>query len=267
MTQQSLEQISQPQDVSRATQIEQASRTAEVLARVKVAQSCQRSIPQAVAEMRESCQTMAVAQGAFFAYPQGGQTVHGNSIRLAEELARVFGNIDYGLSELRRDDEQGESEMTVWAWDMQSNSRVTRTFIVKHARDTRAGRKKITDLRDIANSNNNAASRQMRECIFKVLPRWFVEQAAETCRETLKKGDGKPLAERVSELVAAFGRGGVTVKQLETHQGREVGKWTERDVADLGVVFQSLAAKEIRRDEVFPPDVVTVDELTGEVES
>jgi hypothetical protein len=49
-----------------------------------------------------------MAETAFYSYPRGGQTVSGASIRFAEELARCWGNIEYGIKELSRDKDKSE---------------------------------------------------------------------------------------------------------------------------------------------------------------
>lgn len=237
--------------VSQATAIEQASRVAEVQARVTVAQACPRNMDRAQVLMREVCTTPALAKRAFFSYPKAGETVEGPSIKLAEELARVFGNIDYGLTELRRDDEAGESEMMAFAWDIEANTRTTRTFIVKHAIDTRKGRKQITELRDITANNNNFGGRAMRECIYKVLPSWFREEAEQLCRDTLAS-DAKP--ENIAAMISAYGKASVTLEQLEAKVGRTRAKWTPQDYGHLTTLYQSLVNREITRDEAFPAD-------------
>lgn len=234
---------------TQATAIEQASRVAEVQARVTVAQAVPRNIDRAQAAMREVCSTPALAQRAFFSYPKAGETVEGPSIKLAEELARVWGNLEFGLSELRRDDETGESEMMAFAWDVQHNTRTTRTFIVKHAIDTRKGRKRLSELRDITANNNNFGGRAMRECIYKVLPSWFRDEAERLCRETLAS---QASPEKIDSMVTAYGKANVTVAQLETKVGRSRSKWTPQDYAQLTTLYQSLANREITRDEAFP---------------
>lgn len=52
--------------------------------------------------------------------------------------------------------------------------------------------------------------------------------------------DGKPLEQRITEMVGAFDGIGVTVEQLEQRFGKKRGKWTAQDVAAAGVVFGSI---------------------------
>ncbi|WKN53800.1 hypothetical protein HJ581_0008310 [Rhodococcus opacus] len=247
--------------VSQATAIEQSRAIAEVQAAVLVAQQNRRSKPIAVEEMRDSTAQKSVAERAFFSFPRGGETVSGPSIHLARELARCWGNIQYGVAELRRDDDKGESEMQAFAWDLETNARNAITFIVPHKRDTRSGTRQLTDMRDIYENNANAGARRVREAIFAVLPAWFVEEAADRCHETLQEGGGIPLATRIANSIERFEEIKVTRKQLEEKVGRTSDEWTAQDLGDLGITFNSIKNREITREEAFPPTRVTASDI------
>ncbi|MCZ7413106.1 hypothetical protein [Streptomyces sp. WMMC897] len=253
-----------PSRIGQGTAVEQSRAAAEVQAAVVVAQQCPRNIQSAVAEMRESCKQMGLAERAFYRYPKGGQTITGASVHLARELARCWGNVQYGLTELRRDDEYGQSEMQAFAWDVQTNSRNSSTFIVPHRRDTRDGPKQVTDMRDIYELNTNQGSRRVRESIFAILPPWFVEEAKDICNQTLRNGGGKPLAQRVADAIKTFEGIGVTSDRIEARLERDSGKWTEHDVAQLIVIFKSIQRGEVTAEDEFPPQRVSVDEITGQ---
>nr|WP_176732604.1 hypothetical protein [Streptomyces sp. SID4917] len=250
-----------PGRIGQGTAVEQSRAVAEVQAAIVVAQQCPRDINAAIAEMRQSCQQLALAERATFRFPRGGQTVSGPSVHLARELARCWGNIQYGLVEMRRDDEYGESEMQAFAWDVQKNSRNSSTFIVPHKRDQKGGPKKLEDLRDIYENNANNGARRVREAIFAILPPWFVEEAKELCAKTLRDGGGKPLNLRVADAIRAFEGIGVTADRIESKLGRPSGKWTEHDVAQLIVAFKSIQQGEITADDEFPPQRVTAEEI------
>ncbi|MBF6328755.1 hypothetical protein [Nocardia transvalensis] len=252
-------------EVSQATAVEQSRAVAEVHAAVLVAQQRPRNKAAAVEEMRDATAQMAVAEKAYYRYRRGGEQVTGASIHLAKELARCWGNIDYGLKELRRDDTKGESEMLAHAWDMQTNARASTTFIVPHVRDTKAGAKKLTETRDIYENNANAGARRLREQIYAVLPSWFVEEAKANCDQTLEDGGGQPLTQRIANAIKAFESVGVTVAQLEDKIGRASNDWTGHDVGQLSTIFQSIKRGEVAVDDEFapaPPKHVTAEEIT-----
>lgn len=62
------------------------------------------------------------------------------------------------------------------------------------------------------------------------------------------------LAQRVDAAVAAFGRGGVTVAQLERRVGRARGEWAPQDVDGLQALYEALRRQETTRDAAFPPE-------------
>lgn len=246
-------------DVSQATAVEQTRAIAEVQAAIVVAQQVRRDTERAVAEMRDSCQRMAMAERAFYAVKNRGT---GPSVHLMKELARIWGNIQYGVHELRRDDEKGESEVQAFAWDVETNSRNSRTFQQPHARMKSGKREKLTELHDIYLSNQNTGARAVRECIDNVLPKWFTEEAQTICRRTLEHGEGVPMEERKQNMIASFRGIGVKVDQLETKIGRPRGQWTAADLAQMGVLFTSITRDGLPKDEEFPPVRLTAEEIT-----
>lgn len=251
-------------DIGQATAIEQSRAVAEVQAAVLVAQQRPRNKAAAVEEMRDATAQMAVAAKAYFRYRRGSENVTGPSIHLARELARCWGNIDYGVKELRRDDAKGESEMLAHAWDMQTNARASTTFVVPHTRDTKQGTKKLTETRDIYENNANAAARRLREQVLAVLPTWFVEEAKANCDRTLEGGGGKPLAQRIADATRMFDALGVTVAQIEAKLGRTSGDWTGHDVGQLGVIYQSIQRGETSVDNEFEGSTVPGGEVSAE---
>ncbi|GAA1977164.1 hypothetical protein [Kitasatospora viridis] len=252
---------SAPARIGQGTAVEQSRAVAEVQAAIVVAQQCPRIIQAAMTEMRQSCRQMALAERAFYRFPRAGGAVSGPSVHLARELARCWGNVQYGLAELRRDDEAEQSEMQAFAWDVQTNARTSSTFIVPHKRDTKDGPKSLTDMRDIYENNANNGARRVREAIFAILPPWFVEEAKDLCAQTLKNGGGKPLPKRIADAIMVFEGLGITAERIEQRLGRPSGKWTEHDVAQLTVTYKSLQRGEVTIEDEFPAELATVAEI------
>lgn len=254
-----------PGRIGQATAVEQSRAVAEVEAAVIVAQRCPRNTSRAIAEMRDSCRRRELAEKAFFRFPKGGGMVSGPSIHLARELARIWGNIQWGLHELRRDDEHGQSEMLAYAWDVQANSRTSSIVINPHRLYTGGGGKQLTELRDIYDNNANVGSRRVREAIFGILPSWFVDEAIELCSKTNADGGGVPLPKRIANAIEVFGNLGITVPQLETKLGAKSDKWTDQDVAQLRIIRASLLRGEIRKEDEFPAPRITAADITAEL--
>lgn len=244
--------------ITQTTAVEQSRAVAEVQAAVVVAQQCPRDLARAEAEMASACSRMALAERAIYRVTNRGE---GPSVHLARELARIWGNVTYGVHELRRDDEAGMSEIQAFAWDVQANVRSTRTFQVPHQRMKSGKRQALVDLTDVYLNNQNIGSRAVRECIFTVLPTWFVEAAEARCRQTLRDGDGKPLKDRIAEAVDAFASNGITLAQLEDKVGRKAAQWDAGNVATLAVLYQSLQRGEVTVDDEFPQQRLTAADL------
>lgn len=247
-----------------STMIEQSRAIAEVQGAIVLAQSRQRSVPQAIAEMRESCGIMEMAESAFFKFPRGGSNITGPSVQLARELGRCWGNIDYGIKELSRDTINGQSEMLAFAWDLQTNVRAETTFIVPHLRDKKGGPERLIDVRDIYEVNANMGARRLREQIFAILPRWFTEQAEAACHETLKNGGGEPFPSRVAKMVEAFSAIKVSKIDIETKLGCAVGEIDPVMLANLTIIYKSIKRGEVAKEEEFSSEAARIAEGKAE---
>lgn len=244
---------------SQSTAIETARAIAEVQAAVTVAQSVPRIMGRVVAEMQDACGRLSLAERAFYTVKNRGS---GPTVHLARELARVFGNIDYGVHELRRDDVNGESEIRAYCWDQETNTRQTRTFIAPHETDTKQGRQKIRDLIDVYRNNQSVGARALRECIMTVLPAWFVADAEEACRKTIRDGGGIPLATRIDKMLGRFRDLDVSVGRLEKRIGKPRAGWGPGDLAEMTIVYHSITRGEVTVADEFP-NSVTAAEITG----
>ena len=185
---------------SEATQIEQTRAIAQVQGALVVAQKAPRDAIAAIQRIREACAHPELAERAFFKYQRSGQSITGMSIHLATELARCWGNIDFGIVELSRNDRKAESEMLAVAWDLETNTRISNGFMVPHRRDTRNGVKDLTEMRDIYENNANMGARRLRECILRVIPVYVREEAAQICHRVLQEGGGEPIEQRREKL-------------------------------------------------------------------
>jgi len=257
------QRVASPARLGQGTAVEQSRAVAEVHGAIVVAQQVPRDITRAVADMHRSCAQRSLAEKAFFRYSRGGSQISGPSVQLARELARCFGNMQFGLVELRRDDTYGQSEMQAWAWDVQTNTRSSTTFIVQHVRDTQSGTKTLTDQRDIYENNANNGARRLREMIFAILPGWYTEDAVQACYETLAGGE-ENLADRITKAIKGFGDMGIQPGQLEQKLGAPQSKWTPYDLAQLTVVYRSLARGEVRKEDEFPATRLTAADITAQ---
>ena len=212
---------------------------AEIQASVMMAKKFPRDPFSSYNAIIEECKRLDLAENAVYAYPRGDTTVSGPSIRLAEVLARLWGNLDCGIRELSRDDEKSMVES--YAWDMQTNVRWKRIFEVSHERVTKTRRYKLTDPRDIYENLANYAARRLRACILEAIPGDVVDAAVKACKETVtKKGSDKPIADRIRGMLLKFLKYGVTQAHIEKRIGHSVEIVNEEELFDLVTVFNSI---------------------------
>lgn len=211
----------------------------EVQAAMVVAKRFPRDEFAAIEKIKRTCQRSTLAEQAIYSYPRSGKNITGPSIRLAEAIAQNWGNIDYGILELEQKD--GASDMMAYAWDLETNTRVTKIFSVDHKRDTKKGSYKLTDGRDIYEATANFGSRRMRACILGVIPGDVVDMALDECKSTIAKGNGEPMQERIKKLLKAFkDEFKVTKDQLEKYTGYNLAEFGEEEIFNLKGVYKSL---------------------------
>src|SRR6266568_2100587 len=137
----------------------EAKAVAEVQAAYVIAKRFPRNESEAYANIMDSCKRPTLAEQSMYAYPRGGTLVKGRSIRLAEALARCWGNLDCGVREISQGN--GVSIAEAYAIDLQTNTRITKVFHVPHKRDTKKGVTRLTDARDIYELVANQGARRL----------------------------------------------------------------------------------------------------------
>lgn len=218
-----------------AVSIEQERAIAEARGQIQLAKMFPRSIAEATAELVEACKSPEFAAAAFYSVPNRGS---GPSIRFAEEVARCYGNFEYGHRELSRS--EGKSEIEVFAWDKQKNNYSKRQITVLHVRDTKNGSYPLRDQADIDNRIANVASKQMRGRILALLPKSMVQLGIEECKKTLAGGNQQSIGQRVQKMVSAFAGYGVTPANLSAYLGHSIDNCSADDLTDLVGVFNAL---------------------------
>ena len=235
--------MAQMDKINQGTIAIEASRAiAEAQGKLVIAKRFPRDEVQSYAKAMEACQRPTMAAKAFYSFPRGGQTVEGPTIRFAEELARCWGNIDYGIKELSQDD--GKSEMQAYAWDLETNAQSVQNFTNPHQREQ--GRKMVTltSQRDIYENNANMATRRLRSRILAILPAWFVEDAIAECKKTLAGQNDTPLIDRVKKMVVQFAKLGVTQEMIEKRLKRKVDTRTSDDFVESVGIYNAVKGGE-----------------------
>ena len=231
--------------------IESSRAIAEAQGKLIIAKRFPRDEVAARTKAKLACQRKSMAEKAFYTYPRGKQTVEGPTIRFAEELARCWGNIDYGIKELSQDD--GKSEMQAYAWDLETNAQSVQNFTNPHAREAYGKIETLTSLRDIYENNANMAARRLRARILAILPADYVEECIAECKKTLSADVNTPelLIDRVGKMVFAFTKIGVTQEQIERKLKKKVSEMNVDDFVEYKGIYNSIKNGESKIAEWF----------------
>ena len=233
---------------------------AEVQAAVVMARRFPRDEMRAIEKIRNACSRPTLAESAVYQYSRGGSDVSGPSIRLAEAIAAAWGNLQFGVREVEQ--RNGESTCEAFAWDVESNTRVVKSFKVSHIRHTKKGDVFLTDPRDIYEMVANQGARRVRACILGIIPGDVVEDAVKQCETTLNaKADTTP--EGLKKVADAFAAYGVTVKQLEARIQRRWDSITAAQVVGLRKIIASLRDGMSKPEDWFDP-IAKVEEKPSE---
>ena len=222
----------------------------EVQAAMVIAKRFPRDEVEAFNRILKSCQRKTLAEQSMYEYPRGGQKVTGPSIRLAEALAQNWGNLDYGIVELEQNN--GESQVMAYAWDLETNTRQSKIFSVPHIRATKHGNKTLTDPRDIYEMVANQGARRLRACILGVIPGDVIDSAVEQCQLTLKGANPEPLIDRVRKMVKTFeDKFSITKEMLEEYIECNSDAFSENDFMRLRNIYGSLKDGMSKREDYF----------------
>lgn len=237
--------------------IEASRAIAEAQGKLVIAKRFPRDEIAAYNRVAQACQRKGIAEKAFYSYSRGGSVVNGPTIRFAEELARCWGNIDYGIKELSQDN--GKSEMQAYAWDLETNAQSIQNFTNPHIREANGKAKVLTSQRDIYEINANMGARRLRSRILAILPNDLVDMAIAECRKTLAGNNDEPLIDRVKKMVVAFSKIGVTQEQIEHRLKRKVDTMTADDFVDFTGIYNAIKNKESKISEWFEAETVASD--------
>lgn len=235
-------------DTAGSRQLQQRE-SAETLAMVAMAKRFPRDVIANTDKILNAFTRPSLAERAQYQFSKGGSDVAGPSIRAAEAIAQMWGNLCFGFSEISRGigyDGVPFSEVEAFCWDLESTNRQPLKFIVRHWRDTKRGGYKITDERDIYELVANQAQRRKRACILALIPGDVVEAAMAQADVTLRtKADTSP--EAMTKMVDAFAAFGVTKEQIEKRIQRRLDAIQPAQVVQLKRIYTSL------RDEMSTP--------------
>lgn len=210
---------------------------ARVQAQLIAAKNFRRDTIDAADRILSAFQRESLCKVAMYEYQRGGTEINDLSIRAAEEMARQWGNIDFGFRELEQ--KRGESTVEAYCWDLETNTRRAIAFTVPHLRATKGGNYRLEDPRDIYEMVANQASRRVRACILAIIPRDVQDAAKEQIGETLKQ-KFKVTPDAIKTWVEAFAKMGVTREQIEKRIQRRIDAMTPANMISLQNIYNSI---------------------------
>lgn len=233
---------------------------ATVKAQIFMAKQFPRNENAARNRVLRACQRPGLASKAFYSYPKGGKNVTGPSIRLAEELAKAWGSIDFNIAVVET--RENETECLAYCWDLENNTRVSRSFIVPHKISTKNGEKVLTDPRDIRELVLNQGARYLRACMLCIIPGDLLDEAIAECNKTLQGNNRRPLVDRLRDMIDLFqNKFSVPLSSIEKYFGYPMDVFTEQDGITLANIYNALKDGEAKREDYFQlPKIAAAEE-------
>lgn len=212
--------------------------------------------PRSIGKFLKEAETLAtvsqaVAESCLYALTrrQNGKeiVIAGPSVRLAEICASAYGNLHVAARIL--DAEEREVIAQGVAWDLEKNIRVTTE--VRRRITTSKGRRYGDDM--ITMTGNAAASIAIRNAIFRVVPRAYIDRIYAAAR-LVAVGDAKTLAAKRAQLVERLMKIGVPKERIFPRVGKtsieDLGLEEVEALIGLGTAIHNGDATV---DESFPP--------------
>lgn len=219
----------------------------ETEAQLDAAHRYKRSITRFLQETRAlATVTREVAESCIYALPRDGKTISGPSVRLAEIVASSYGNLHVAARIV--DIEEGHVVAQGVAWDLEKNLRTT--IEVRRKITGKNGRRFSEDM--ITVTGNAAASIALRNAIFRVVPRAYVDQVYLEAKR-VAVGDAKTLSTRRQQLLDRFLKMGVTPEKILTKLDRKgVEEIDLEDIEKLIGIGTAIKDGTLQIDEAFP---------------
>jgi hypothetical protein len=187
-----------------------------------------------------------VAASCIYTLPRAGKAIVGPSVRLAEMIASAYTNLHVGSRILDAEDAFIVAQGV--AWDIEKNVRVT--VEVKRRITKKDGKRYDDDMIGVAGAA--AASIALRNAIFRVVPRAYVETVYNEARR-VAVGDAKTIGTKRLSIMAGFARLGVTADRVLAKVGKasidDLGFEELEVLVGIGVAIKN---NESRIEDYFP---------------
>lgn len=187
------------------------------------------------------------ARSMFYVLPRDGKKIEGPSVRLAEVMSHAWGNLRVSA----RIVEEGREFLTAQGicHDLEKNVAVSTE--VQRRILTKQGKRYGSDM--IATTGNAACSIALRNAVFRVIPRAFVDRILAKAKEVSVSGKGTLEQKRAAAIRYFESKGAKAKSVFETLGVRGVEDLTIDHLIDLGGMRTALEEGTATIAELFGP--------------
>ena len=221
-----------------------------IQAQMIIAKSYPRDLVEVYNKVQNACGNNTLAKASTYAYAKGGTAITGPTIRLAEVLAKAYGNVKYGFEEV--DSSGKDTKVRAYAFDMETNTVAERVFTVPHIRYAKGKTQELEDPREIYETIANNAQRRVRACILEIIPSDVVDYALEECTKTRTANIDKS-PEKREAMLKAFRRYEVGKADIEQFIQRKFEAIEDNQWIRLQDIYQSLRDGVAKKEDFFKP--------------
>lgn len=229
----------------------------EIQAAIASAKYFPRNEVAAALQVTKSFARPGLAEAARYSFPRGGKTISGPSVDCARELARVWGNLRYGIRVISMTEEM--VHIRGFAIDLETNSQTEyedsfKRLVQRKGRDGET-RWVEPDERDLRELISRRGAILYRNAVLSILPPDLVDSALSTADKTIRSlASGELKASRedvVKNIASRFDQLGVSVAMLEGYLGHALTDANADEVTDLKTIGKSLADGVTKREDHF----------------
>lgn len=222
-----------------------------------------RSEEVARSEILKCCSRKRFAEKARYKYPRGNTTVIGASVQLARELARLWGNIRYGVRIVG--DDVNSRSIVGWAWDVQTNAYEESPDVFRKLIQRKQGKGEnaptvwvVPDERELRELTNRRAAICVRNCIVHLLPFDLLDEVQDACASTMRAEVEKDPDGAKRDVIDSFAGLGVPANELEEFVGHSLSSLSPHEVEDLRAIFRAIKFDGVAWAEYYRPVRETV---------
>jgi hypothetical protein len=193
------------------------------------------------------CKKPRFAEKARYAFPRGGQTISGPSVVLMREMARISGNIHYGMVVVRDTDD--ERTIEGWAWDVESNHRESlqdsfKKLIQRKVYNRATGEKETQwvtpDERDLRELTLRRAAILVRNCLRRLLPWDLVDEALSEVEKTIANQAATDPEGTKKAVLLNFAKRNVDAAEIEEYLGHPIAQAVPSELVMLKGILSAL---------------------------